>query len=146
MKGIKLIGVMTSHLYKKDGSVITRVKPNLITEVGFDFIADALCKSASRPGVLSHIAIGDDNTAADATDTALANELARGAATYSHVAGADSFTLQADFAAGTGTGTLVEAGVLNASSAGVLFDRVVFSALSKEAGDALTQRFEFTMS
>lgn len=146
VKPLKLIGVMTATLYKADGSVITKVKPNLITTVGFDFIADAIGKASGRPNVMSYIAIGSGVTAAAVGNTALVTELARVAATYSHVAGTSLFSLQGDFGPGVGTGAITEAGVLNAASAGVLFDRVVFSAITKAVGDSLTQKFEFTLA
>lgn len=141
-----LRGHMDAVLKKGNGEIFVLHKPNLIVDDGVDLIADALGKPSSRPNVISHIAIGTDNTAAATTDTALNTELARAAATYAHTAGTATFTMAATFAAGTGTGALVEAGVLNAASTGTLLNRVVFSVINKGASDSLTQTFTFTIS
>lgn len=139
-------GSMEAVLIKEDGTVEVTRKDNLIVDVGFDFIADAIGNSASRPAVMSYIAIGTGTTAADTANTALETEAARGAAVYAHTVGTKVFTFEEEFAAGTGTGAITEAGVLNAASAGILLDRVVFSAINKAAGDSLTVTFTFTMS
>ena len=68
---------------KADGSVSVRRKDNLILNAGFDFIADAIGKSASRPNVMSHIAVGTGTTEVAATQTALVTELSRKAQTIS---------------------------------------------------------------
>lgn len=142
----KLHGRMVATLIKPDGTKLVFKANNLITEVGFDFVADAMCKPASRPDVMSHIAIGTGTTAANAADTELETESARAAATYTHTAGTDTFELEATFGAGVGTGTITEAGVLNDNAAGILLDRVVFGGIVKGASDVLIQRFIFTMS
>ena len=52
----------------------------------------------------------------------------------------------ATFAAGTGTGALTEAGVLNASSSGTMLCRTVFSAVNKGADDSVTITWTITIS
>lgn len=143
---LRLVGSMDLTLIRPDGSVMTRSKKNLIVDVGWDFISDAIGASSGRPAVMSHIAVGTDNTATDATQTALQTELARKAATYSHTAGTKSFQFETTFDPGEATGALVEAGVFNAASAGTMLDRVVFGVVNKGADDTITQRFTFTMS
>lgn len=146
IEGLKLKGTMTAVLTKEDGSVETHFKDNIIVNVGFDFIADAIGKSASRPGVMSHIAVGTGTVAAAPANSALGTELARSAATYAHTAGTKVFTFTTTFAAGTGTGAITEAGVLNAATSGILLDRVVFAVINKGAADTLQVTFTFTMS
>lgn len=146
IEGLKMKGTMDAVLFKEDGSVETRYKDNIIVNVGFDFIADAIGKAASRPGVMSHIAVGAGTVASDPVDSALGAELARAAATYSHTAGTKVFTFTATFAAGVGTGAITEAGVLNAAASGILLDRVVFAVINKGAADTLQVTFTFTMS
>lgn len=145
---LKLKGTMTAVLTKEDGSIETFYKDNIIVNVGFDFIADAIGLAASRPGVMSAVAVGTGTTAAAATQSALVTELARGAATYAHTAGTKTFTFTTTFAAGTGTGAITEAGVFNSTTAntGIMFDRVVFSVINKGAADSLQVTFAFTMS
>jgi len=143
---IKLKGSMELVMHRGDGSVETVRKDNIIVDVGFDLIADALGKATGRPAVLSHIAVGTSSTAADASQTALGTELSRIAATYAHTAGTKTFTMSADFAAGVATGAITEAGVFNASTDGVMFDRVTFAVINKGADDSMTVTFTFTMS
>lgn len=144
--GMKLHGALTLILQKKDGQVEVMKKDNLIVNVGFDFIADAIGKSASRPAVMSHIALGTGTTAAAASQTALVTELTRLAATYAHTVGTKVFTFTASFGAGVATGAITEAGVLNAASAGIMLDRVVFPVVNKGADDTLQAVFTFTMA
>lgn len=142
----KVHGAMELLLQRADGSVQAVRKDNLIMDVGFDLICDALGKAASRPAVVSHIAVGTGTAAVASSQTALTTELSRVAATYAHTAGTKVFTMTATFAAGVGTGAITEAGVFNAASAGTMLDRVLFSVINKGADDTLTVTFTFTLS
>lgn len=143
---MKLHGAITLLLNKANGDVETVHKDNIIVDVGFDFIADAIGKAASRPGVMGFIALGTGTTAAAAGQTALVTELDRNAATYAHTTGTKTFSFTANFPAGDATGAITEAGVFNAASAGIMLDRVVFPVVNKGADDSLTAVFTFTMS
>jgi hypothetical protein len=92
------------------------------------------------------IAVGTGTTAFAAAQTALVTELNRQSATYAHTNLTKVFSFSASYAAGVATGAITEAGVFNASSAGTMLDRVVFSVINKGADDSLTQTFTFTMS
>lgn len=144
-ENFKLHGAMTLIIKRANGDVETVHKDNIIVDVGFDFVADAIGKAASRPGVMSHIALGTGTTAAAAGQTGLVTELDRNAATYAHTAGTKTFTFTAEFPAGDATGAITEAGVFNAAANGVMFDRVVFPVVNKGADDSLTSVFTFTM-
>lgn len=144
IQSLKLIGSMEAVLRRANGDVEVTRKDNIIVDVGFDFVADALAKPASRPGVLSEIGVGTGAAAAAPGDTALEAELDRDAATYTHVAGTKVFTLATTFAPGEATGAITEAGVINADN--ILFDRVVFAVINKGPEDTLTVTFTFTMS
>ena len=145
-EAMKLHGAVTLMLQKPDGEVQTTHKDNIIVNVGFDFIADAIGKSTSRPGVMGFIAVGTGTTAAAASQSALVTELKRNAATYAHTVGTKTFTFTAQYPAGDATGAITEAGVFNAASAGITLDRVVFPVVNKGADDSLTAVFTFTMS
>jgi hypothetical protein len=56
----------------------------------------------------------------------------------------DAIQFQATFPAGTGTGALTEAAILNAASAGTMLNRVVFSVINKGALDSLTITWKIT--
>ena len=94
---------------------------------------------------MSHMAIGSDNTAAAAGNTALGTELGRVALTSTTVT-SNSVAYVGDFPAGTGTGAVVEAGILNASSGGTLLCRTVFSVVNKAAADTLKITWTVTVS
>ena len=145
-ESMQLHGAMTLIVSRANGDTETIYRDNLIVNVGFDFIADAIGKAASRPAVMGYIALGTGTTAAAATQSALVTELDRNAATYAHTAGTKAFTFTADFPAGDGTGAITEAGVFNAATAGIMLDRVVFPVVNKGADDSLTAVFTFTMS
>lgn len=118
-------------------------KKNLIVQVGKNFLASAVITSSTSPFVA--IAIGTGTTAAATGDTALQTEVARAAYTTSSVS-TNVVSLSNTFAAGTGTGAITEAGVLNnATSGGTLLSHVVFSAINKGSSDTLTINWTITV-
>lgn len=146
MDKLKLKGSFTGILRHKDGSCEVRRKDNLILNVGFDFIADAVGKASDRPACMAYTAVGTGTTATDPTQTGLVSELARKAATYAHVAGTKVFTFTTKFAEGEATGAITEAGICNANSAGIFLDRVTFSVINKGDDDTYESHFQFTLS
>lgn len=145
-EGLKMHGALTMTIQRANGDTETIRKDNIIVDVGFDFIADAIGESASRPGVMSHIAVGSGTASPSADDTALETEITRQAAAYAHSAGTKTMTFTASFPAGVGTGAITEAGVINSPSGGILLDRVTFGVINKGADDSMTATFTFTMS
>lgn len=143
---LKLKGTFTAVLKKANGDVQVTRKDNIILNVGFDFIADAIGKSASRPNVMGYTALGTGTTTPAATQTALTTELARKAATYTHTANSKVFTFSTNFAKGEATGAITEAGICNAASGGTFLDRVTFDVINKAADDEMNTNFQFTMS
>jgi len=118
---------------------------NLITTAGKTAIISRL---ASSPGsaVPVGMAIGTGTTAAAAGDTTLQTELDRNALT-SCTASGNVLTMVGNWAAGDGTGSITEAGVLSTSTtAGTLFSRAVFTAIPKAAGDTLQITWTYTLS
>lgn len=145
LEAFHLKGAMTAQLFKPDGTVITTHKDNMILNVGFDFIADAIGKVTSRPAAMSVIAVGTGTTAVAETQTALAAQLAYKTATYAHTVATKVFTFSTTFNPGEATGAITEAGVFNGNG-GTPLDRVVFSVINKGDQDKLTVTFTFTMS
>ncbi len=126
----------------KNGELVGEYN-NLVVSAGKNFVASRL--AGVTDDVMSHMAIGTDSTAADAADTTLATEAGRVALTSTNVVD-NEITYTATFGAGVGTGAIVEAGVLNASSAGTLLCRTVFSAINKGASDSITITWTVTVS
>ena len=132
---IKVTGELKLTLTRPDGNVKHEVIiPNLVVTTGKNYIASRI-KDASATA-MSHMAIGTGSTSAAAGDTALGSEAGRVALTSTTVS-TNSVAYVATFAAGTGTGAITEAGILNASSSGTLLCRTVFSVINKAAADTL---------
>lgn len=121
-----------------------RTLHNVVTTVGKAHVADQLSSSPGDSG-MSHMAIGTGTNAAAAGDTTLQTELDRNALT-SRTDAAVVVTYVGTWAAGDGTGAITEAGILNASSSGVLLARTVFSVVNKGASDTLTITWTLTVS
>ena len=125
-----------------NGEVVHEVS-NLVTTVGLNYIADRM--EGTGETVMSHMAVGTNNTAAALGDTTLNTEIARVALSSTTVT-ADEVAYAATFPAGTGTGALVEAGILNNSSGGSLLARTVFSTINKGASDSVTITWTITIA
>jgi hypothetical protein len=116
---------------------------NLVVTVGKNFVASRMVGATAN--VMSHMAVGAGTTPAAAGDTTLGSELGRVAlATSTATTNVVSYT--ATFPAGTGTGAVTEAGIFNASSAGTMLCRTVFSVVNKGVDDALSVTWTITIS
>ena len=132
---IKVTGELKLTLTRPDGHVKHEVIiPNLVVTTGKNYIASRM-KDASATA-MTHMAIGTGSTAAAAGNTALGSEAGRVALTSTTVS-TNNVAYVATFAAGTGTGAITEAGILNASSGGTLLCRTVFSVIIKASADTL---------
>lgn len=129
--GIK--GKLTLELIR-DGKVIESQKvTNVVTTDGKALIALLVTGAGTT---FSHMAIGTDSTTETAADSALGAEAGRVTLTSSAVSN-NVVTYIGDFPAGTGTGTIAEAGIFNAASTGTMLNRATFSPITKTAADAL---------
>lgn len=117
---------------------------NLVVTAGKAFVASRMASASAA--VMGWIAVGTGTNAAVVGDTALQTEVARQAVSVSGgTPSGSSLAFAATLAAGTGTGALTEAGILNASSTGTLLARTVFAVLNKLAGDTLTINWTLTV-
>ena len=131
---IKVTGELKLTLTKPDGNTHETVVPNIVVTDGKEYIASRM-KDATATA-MSHMAIGTGTTAAAAGDSTLGTEAGRVALTSTTVT-SNAVAYVATFGAGTGTGAITEAGILNASSSGDLLCRTVFSVINKGAADTL---------
>jgi negative regulator of sigma E activity len=137
-------GRLTIQQFDKEGNLIhTEDTTNVVVSDGLDYITERM-KDATTT-VMSHMAVGSDNTAAAAGDSTLGVELGRVALTSTTVS-SNTITYVGDFPAGTGTGAVVEAGVLNNVTGGDLLCRTVFSVVNKAAADTLKITWTLTVS
>ena len=116
---------------------------NLVVAVGKDVIAARLI--GNTLAVMSHMAVGSSATTAATSQTALGTELGR-VTLDSTARAANTITYVATFPAGTGTGSLTEAGILNASSSGNLLCRTTFGVVTKGAGDTVVITWNVTVA
>jgi hypothetical protein len=141
---LKATGSVNVVVRGEDGRVSQNFTvPNLVVDTGLNYISSRM-KDATATA-MSHMAVGTGTTAAASGDTTLETESARVALDSSTVTGA-SISYVATYPAGTGTGALTEAGILNASSAGTLLCRTLFSVINKGAADTMTVTWTITIS
>ena len=117
--------------------------PNLVVDTGLAYIAGRMKDTSDA--AMTHMAVGTDNTAAAAGNTALGSQLDIQALTSTTVT-ANSVAYVATYAAGTGTGALTEAGIFNAASSGTMLCRTVFAVINKGAADSMTVTWTVTIS
>ena len=118
---------------------------NLIVDTGLDFIASRM--KDVTDDAMSHMELGTGTTAAAAGDTALESAISgsRTALTSTTVTD-NAIAYVATFGAGTGTGAVTEAGILNAASGGTMLCRTVFDVVNKGAADSMSITWTVTIS
>lgn len=120
-----------------------RQAKNLVVTAGKTFLASRAVGTSSS--IMSHMAIGTGTSTPLAADTTLGTEAGRVTlASSSNTANALTYT--ATFPAGTGTGAITEAAILNASSVGTMLCRTTFPSVSKAAGDSIAITWVVTIS
>lgn len=125
-------GEVTISLIGPDGVVAEQRKANMVVASGRVLAINRLANSSQS--VLTHAAIGSGAIAPAEGNTALGAELARVAFdTAGGVIASATVTYSATIPAGTGTGTVAEAGLFNAVSGGTMFARVTFAPITKTA-------------
>lgn len=117
--------------------------PNLVVTVGKQYIASRMAGTTAT--VMSHMAIGTGTATPVVGDTTLGTEAGR-VALSSFTASTNTVTATATFPAGTGTGAITEAGILNAASAGTMLCRTTFPVVNKAAGDSIAITWVVTVS
>lgn len=148
-ENLKITGELQIVLRDEFGNIKDeRIVPNLVVTAGKVLIALRLSGSGVSP---THMAIGSGSTGALAADTALGTELtttggnARPAFT-STTPSTNTVTYVAVFAPGVGTGTVYEAGIFNAATAGTMLCRTTFGIVTKAAADTLTINWVITVN
>ena len=117
------------------------VKERYVKQENLVIYANLECNVLPR----TKLAVGSSNTTATSSPTALGGELGS-VVLDSTVRAANTVTYVATFPAGTGTGSLTEAGILNASSSGNLLCRTVFGVVTKAAGDTVVITWNVTVA
>lgn len=140
---VKLSGAVVLELLDKNGVVVDRLeKKNLVVANGLTLLMQRLGGSGSA---LTHTGIGSGTTAPSNADTDLQTSIVR--RVFDNPGGSvagTTITFYCLFPAGTGTGTITEAGLFNALSGGTMFSRIVFDAMTKSASLSLAVSWTIT--
>ena len=143
---IKITGDVRIDIIGADGAIKdSREIKNLVVTTGKNYIASRM-KDATATA-MTHMELGTGTTAAAVGDTALQTAISGSRVTLtSTTVTTNAVAYVASFPAGTGTGAVTEAGVFNASSAGTMLCRTVFSVVNKGAADAMSITWTITVS
>lgn len=147
-KPVKMRGKWFVYLYGPDGQLKdSREGINVVTTVGKEFLASFLNSAVAGASTFTgrYVAIGTNSTAEAVGDTGLGTEVSRHTGTASYISG-QIFQVRATFATGSGTGAIVEYGLLSSNTAGTLIARDTESAINKGANDTLTVICQLTVS
>lgn len=160
---VNLGGTLAIARFDSTGKLVEdRFYSNIVVSVGKNWIASRM-KDTGLPLQMSHMAVGGNaavgsnpaKTTPVVGDTQLStggspalSELARVALTAAGgtVAGA-VVTYASTFAAGSGTGSLVEAGIFNSATAisGTMLCKTSFDVVNKAAGDSIAITWTVTI-
>ena len=146
---MKLQGKWWATLYGAPGEVKQTLHgKNVVVTTGHQFMADFMASAAAAASTFTmrYVAVGSNNTAEAAADTALGTELARVSAIVSTATAI--YRLTATFASGVATGNIYEYGVFSTltSGAGTMFSRDTEGLITKGANDELIVTTEITIS
>lgn len=143
-EGLFAKGRLSIIVKDKDGNIKQALDvPNLVVTAGKQHIASRLVDNSSD--IMSHMALGTGSTTPIAGDTTLGSETGR-VVLSSFSASTNSITATASFPAGTGTGAISEAAILNAASGGTMLCRTTFPVVNKGAGDSIAISWVITIS
>ncbi len=147
-ENLKLSGQLNIVLKDKDGNVKdSREVKNLVVNTGLAYIASRMVGTSKS--VMSHMALGSGTTAAAAGQTDLVSILgSREVLDSTTISGTndEKVVYVSSFEAGDATGAVTEAGIFNASTAGDMLCRTVFSVVNKAADDTMTVTWTITLS
>jgi hypothetical protein len=147
-KSVTLVGNWWMELRGPDGELKDqRSGTNVVCTNGKEFLASFLYSAAVAASTFTckYVGIGTDSTAEAAAQTTLGTELSRHTGTVSYISN-QIYQVKATFAAGSGTGAIVEYGLFSSSTGGTMLARDTESVINKGASDTLTVTAQFTLS
>lgn len=118
--------------------------PNLVVNTGLAFIASRM--KDTTDDAMTHMSVGSGTTAAAGGDTALETQISSRVSLTSTTVTSNAIEYVAAFGAGVSTGAITEAGIFNASSAGTMLCRTVFSVVNKDQADTLQITWTITIN
>lgn len=150
-ENLKVSGKLHIVLTDENGNIKEEKEvPNLVVTVGKGYITGRMLNSPVT--AMSHMEVGTSSDSAAAGQTALVAPIegSRSPLTstvqHSQLVTNDSIRYQCTFGPGAGTGSITEAGIFNAASAGTMLCRSVFGTVTKSAGDSLAITWTITLT
>lgn len=130
-KNIKMTGDLIVRKFDEQLNLLEQIEVNnLVVTTGKEYIAQRI--ASNDIDVMSHMAIGSNNTTASLGNTQLIAQLGITPIDSVDVLGT-VVTYSATFAPGVGTGNIVEAGIFNSDTSGTMLCRTTFPVIVKEA-------------
>lgn len=141
---MKLDGVFFGIIKHKDGTTESWRKHNLITKAGYEFVIKSMFETNNRPAPLAYIALGSGLTPTTDDMTALENEVIRVPAIWEWHPEEKSCHVSAQLPEGSSF-EVSEAGLFNAATGGVMFDRATFKTKGVDDTDEITALFKINL-
>lgn len=133
---VKLKGELSIKKYNVDNNLIEELNvPNLIVTTGKAYIASRMIGTSAA--VMSKMAIGFSDSSLAPGNTTLINEPPNARADIVATSNNAIVTYSATFGPGVGTGSIVEAGIFNASTGGTMLCRTTFPIVNKDANETI---------
>lgn len=150
---LQLHGTVGLILVDADGKIKEeRYISNTIVDAGKAWIAKRFDGATPTQTIMTHMGVGTGAVAVAAGDTGLGTEVSGNSYARQSVTTDSSVTKTVKYSTTfpanipTVSVALTEAGIFNASTAGTMLCRTVFSVVNKAAADALTINWTITIS
>ena len=143
-----LSGKFKLELVSPEGTIkAVREIPNTIMNTGLAEMSGLLLSDVGG-NAFDHLALGEDNTAPNATQSSLISEAYRtgGDGTQETTAQTDDTAQLSGSFSITSSVTLQEAGIFNSSSGGVMLARTTYSSISASNGDTVNAVYKVQFS
>jgi hypothetical protein len=144
---LKVTGLVTLSQYRDNQLIATYEVPNIIVTSGLQHIASCMTSvAANNPVRMTHMALGNSSVTPSLGQTSLGGELGRvGLGGGAGSASGNTITYTAMFGAGVATGAVVEAGIFNNVTLGVMLCRTTFPVINKGDSDSLAVTWLITI-
>ena len=141
---LKVTGKLDIVRTDSNNNIVEKIHiPNLVVNTGKSYIANRMTSNSLT--IMSHMALGTDDTTTDVAQTALISEISRVALT-SQTNLNNTVTYVASYGPGIATGALKEAGIFNSDTNGIMLCRTVFNVINKNINDTITVSWAITIS
>jgi predicted anti-sigma-YlaC factor YlaD len=143
---ITATGAVSIEVFDEYGKMKEKVHvPNLVVTTGRNYISGLIKNAGTVEPQMTHMAVGSSTAAPALGDVALGSQLERVVLTDTILLN-NTLTYTATYAPGVATGSISEAGIFDAASAGTMLCRTVFGVVTKDVGDTMSVTWIVTIS